>query len=228
MHDKSSCKREISFSNQQYPVRGVKGDRHLRPMVGCLLLALGLYAPLLSFIGNLSGLLLEIQSRLMRKKGRLEGFLGFAFAHQSAQTVVCVLFGSEADGQQEQTIHLWNDTFQIVHDTVSFSPPPTTSSGVKHGGSTPSLHPKIQTESASQATEFEIRQRNAKFSSAVRAGKNPVNPSRRDALAKRSPINIWALGIIIFVVIGGGTPSDLTPHLPTLTTSKKSCSRSQD
>ena len=73
---------------------------------------------------------------------------------------------------------------------------------------------KIQTESTSQATEFEIRQRNAKFSNAVRAGKNPVHPSRRDALAKRSPINIWALGVIIFVVIGGGTPSDLTPHLP--------------
>jgi len=52
-------------------------------------------------------------------------------------------------------------------------------------------------------TEFEIRQKNAKFANAVRAGKNPVNPSRKELLAKRSPINIWALGIIIFVVIGG-------------------------
>jgi len=52
-------------------------------------------------------------------------------------------------------------------------------------------------------TEFELRQKNERFASKARAGKNPVNPSRKERLEKRSPINVWALGVIAFVVIGG-------------------------
>lgn len=57
-----------------------------------------------------------------------------------------------------------------------------------------------------QPTEFEMRQKNAKFANAARSGKKPTNPSRQEKLAKRSPINIWALGIVVFVVVGGGAP----------------------
>ncbi|KAK7686636.1 hypothetical protein QCA50_010236 [Cerrena zonata] len=52
-------------------------------------------------------------------------------------------------------------------------------------------------------TEFELRQRNAQFANKARAGKNPVKPSRQEKLAKRSPISLWALGIVLFVVLGG-------------------------
>jgi len=52
-------------------------------------------------------------------------------------------------------------------------------------------------------TEFEMRQRNAKFASTAKSGKKPTHPSRAEILAKRSPINIWALGAIVFVVMGG-------------------------
>jgi hypothetical protein len=57
-----------------------------------------------------------------------------------------------------------------------------------------------------QPTEFEMRQKNEKFANAARAGKKPVNPSRQERLSKQSPINIWALGIVLFVVVGGGEP----------------------
>ncbi|KAH9837334.1 uncharacterized protein C8Q71DRAFT_597181 [Rhodofomes roseus] len=52
-------------------------------------------------------------------------------------------------------------------------------------------------------TEFEMRRRNAQFAEKARAGKNPSKPSRQEVLAKRSPVGMWALGIICFVVIGG-------------------------
>jgi len=52
-------------------------------------------------------------------------------------------------------------------------------------------------------TEFELRQRNKQFADKARAGKNPINPSRKEKLEKRSPINTWALGMVAFVVIGG-------------------------
>ncbi|KZT27561.1 hypothetical protein NEOLEDRAFT_1060563, partial [Neolentinus lepideus HHB14362 ss-1] len=52
-------------------------------------------------------------------------------------------------------------------------------------------------------TEFERRQKNAKFANAARTGKKPTNPSHQELLSKRSPISLWALGIVIFVVIGG-------------------------
>ena len=55
-----------------------------------------------------------------------------------------------------------------------------------------------------QPTEFELRQRNQQFANKARAGKNPVNPSRKEKLQKRSPISTWALGMIAFVLIGGG------------------------
>ncbi|RDB29145.1 hypothetical protein Hypma_016048 [Hypsizygus marmoreus] len=48
-----------------------------------------------------------------------------------------------------------------------------------------------------------MRQRNEKFAKDARAGKKPTHPSRQEQLAKRSPINIWALGVIVFVVLGG-------------------------
>jgi len=52
-------------------------------------------------------------------------------------------------------------------------------------------------------TEFELRQRNAQFANKARSGKNPVKPSRQEKLAKRSPVSLWALGAILFVVLGG-------------------------
>ena len=55
-----------------------------------------------------------------------------------------------------------------------------------------------------QPTEFEMRQRNAKFANDVRAGKTATRPSRQDKLAHRSPLSLWALGVIVFVVMGGG------------------------
>lgn len=58
---------------------------------------------------------------------------------------------------------------------------------------------------AVQPTEFELRKRNAQFADKARAGKNPIKPSRQEKLSKRSPISLWALGIILFVVVGGGT-----------------------
>ena len=55
-----------------------------------------------------------------------------------------------------------------------------------------------------QPTEFEMRRLNAQFAEKGRAGKNPTKPSRQESLAKRSPVGMWALGIICFVVMGGG------------------------
>ena len=52
-----------------------------------------------------------------------------------------------------------------------------------------------------QPTEFELRRKNAQFENKVRAGKTAVKPSRQERLAKRSPISLWALGIILFVVV---------------------------
>jgi len=52
-------------------------------------------------------------------------------------------------------------------------------------------------------TEFERRQRNAKFAKEARSGKNPTHLSRKERLAKQSPIPLWALGVIVFVVCGG-------------------------
>jgi Ribosome associated membrane protein RAMP4 len=49
-----------------------------------------------------------------------------------------------------------------------------------------------------------MRQRNAKFANDVRAGKKAIHPSRQDKLAKRSPLSLWALGLVVFVVLGGG------------------------
>ncbi|KAF9654146.1 hypothetical protein BDM02DRAFT_3085917 [Thelephora ganbajun] len=54
-----------------------------------------------------------------------------------------------------------------------------------------------------QPTEFELRHKNQQFANKARAGKNPVNQSRKEKLAKRSPISVWALGVVAFIVIGG-------------------------
>jgi hypothetical protein len=50
-----------------------------------------------------------------------------------------------------------------------------------------------------------MRQRNAQFMKDAKAGKKPTRPSRSEQMAKRSPLNLWALGIVAFVIIGGGT-----------------------
>ncbi|CCM03662.1 uncharacterized protein FIBRA_05806 [Fibroporia radiculosa] len=58
-------------------------------------------------------------------------------------------------------------------------------------------------ELSQQPTEFELRHRNAQFAEKARMGKKPTKPSRQELLTKRSPLSLWALGAIIFVVIGG-------------------------
>ena len=57
-----------------------------------------------------------------------------------------------------------------------------------------------------------MRQRNNKFASDVRAGKKATHPSRQDKLAKRSPLSLWALGLVVFVVLGGGTYTEIKLH----------------
>jgi len=52
-------------------------------------------------------------------------------------------------------------------------------------------------------TAFEMRQKNEKFAQKVREGKHAVKPSMRDKLANKSPIPLWALGLCVFVVLGG-------------------------
>ncbi|KAM6498817.1 hypothetical protein JOM56_006765 [Amanita muscaria] len=52
-------------------------------------------------------------------------------------------------------------------------------------------------------TQFEMRQRNAKFIQDVKAGKKPTRPSRLERMSKKSPINLWALGAVVFVIMGG-------------------------
>ncbi|KAF8131650.1 hypothetical protein EV363DRAFT_1117666, partial [Boletus edulis] len=54
-----------------------------------------------------------------------------------------------------------------------------------------------------QPTQFELRQKNAQFASAVKAGKKAAKPSRQEQLSKRSPVSLWALGAVLFVVVGG-------------------------
>ncbi|KAG1754724.1 uncharacterized protein EDB91DRAFT_1042563, partial [Suillus paluster] len=52
-------------------------------------------------------------------------------------------------------------------------------------------------------TEFDLRRKNAQFANAVRSGKKAVKPSHQERLSKRSPLSLWALGIVLFVVVGG-------------------------
>jgi len=52
-------------------------------------------------------------------------------------------------------------------------------------------------------TQFEMRQRNEKFAKDIREGKKAVHPSRQEKLARRTPVGVWALGAVVFVVIGG-------------------------
>lgn len=49
-----------------------------------------------------------------------------------------------------------------------------------------------------------MRHKNAQFASAVKTGKKATKPSRQEQLSKRSPVSLWALGIVLFVVVGGG------------------------
>ncbi|KIK81883.1 hypothetical protein PAXRUDRAFT_832552 [Paxillus rubicundulus Ve08.2h10] len=52
-------------------------------------------------------------------------------------------------------------------------------------------------------TQFELRHKNAQFANAVKSGKKAVKPSRQEQLLKRSPVSLWALGIVLFVILGG-------------------------
>ncbi|KAI3621912.1 hypothetical protein WG66_015962 [Moniliophthora roreri] len=51
-------------------------------------------------------------------------------------------------------------------------------------------------------TEFEMRQRNAKFAKDAKAGKKPTHLSRQEKQAKQSPIGLWALGVVLFIRTG--------------------------
>ena len=54
------------------------------------------------------------------------------------------------------------------------------------------------------STSREIRQKNEQFSTKARTGKNPINVSRKEKISKQSPLGLWALGLVLFVVVGGG------------------------
>jgi len=58
-----------------------------------------------------------------------------------------------------------------------------------------------------QPTQFEIRQRNEKFAKDVREGKTATHAARKDKLTQRNPVGLWALGLVVFVIIGGGACS---------------------
>ena len=67
------------------------------------------------------------------------------------------------------------------------------------------------TRNSKSTSSREIRQRNEQFNSKARAGKNPINASRKEKLAKQSPIGLWALGVVLFVVVGGGGHLAISP-----------------
>jgi len=50
-------------------------------------------------------------------------------------------------------------------------------------------------------TQADIKRKNAAFANAVRSGKTAVKPSSRDSY-KKTPIGLWALGVVVFVVCG--------------------------
>lgn len=52
-------------------------------------------------------------------------------------------------------------------------------------------------------TQHEIRQKNQSFAKAAREGRKATKPSRQERLAKQSPIPLWALSLIVFIVCGG-------------------------
>jgi hypothetical protein len=49
-----------------------------------------------------------------------------------------------------------------------------------------------------------MKQRNTKFANAVRAGKKATQESQAEKRLHKSPLSAWALGVIVFVVVGGG------------------------
>lgn len=55
-----------------------------------------------------------------------------------------------------------------------------------------------------QPTQFEMRRKNEKFAKDIREGKKGTHVARAQKLAERSPVSALALGLIIFVVFGGG------------------------
>ena len=53
-------------------------------------------------------------------------------------------------------------------------------------------------------TQHELRQKNQSFAKAAREGRKPTKPSRQERLEKQSPVPLWVLALIVFVVCGGG------------------------
>jgi len=50
-----------------------------------------------------------------------------------------------------------------------------------------------------------MKQRNTKFANAVRDGKKATHESQAEKRLHKSPLSALALGVIVFVVVGGGT-----------------------
>ena len=49
-----------------------------------------------------------------------------------------------------------------------------------------------------------MKQRNTKFANAVRDGKKATHESQAERRLHKSPLSALALGVIVFVVVGGG------------------------
>ena len=49
-----------------------------------------------------------------------------------------------------------------------------------------------------------MKQRNTKFANAVREGKKATHESQAEKRLHKSPLSALALGVIVFVVVGGG------------------------
>ena len=50
-----------------------------------------------------------------------------------------------------------------------------------------------------------MKQRNTKFANAVRAGKKATQESQAEKRLHKNPLSALALGVIVFVVVGGGS-----------------------
>lgn len=55
-----------------------------------------------------------------------------------------------------------------------------------------------------QPTEHDLRLKNQNFAKAASAGRKPTKPSRQERAAKQSPVPVWALSVMVFIVCGGG------------------------
>jgi hypothetical protein len=65
-----------------------------------------------------------------------------------------------------------------------------------------------------------MNQRNTKFANAVRAGKKATHESQAAKRLHKSPLSAVALGVIVFVVVGGGADPQPTLVLADQTNQK--------